>query len=375
MLIVVAMLALLIARATSVRWIYPRLAIGAFALGLLLDAHVPTYTGGGKRRIDSISRTGTNCKVVPFSRTLEKNALTLPYEPRKGTRPTLHWGQRKLLLSEIEFLTLHGGSNKTLVYVGAADGKHIPFLAELFPHIKLILYDARDFHPQTVQFAHDHPDRLEIRQQYFTDADVEEFADQQVLFVSDIRTMPEQIPGQPHRHPSEEDVIKDMRLQERWIRAMNPAAYMIKLRLPYEKKKITYLRGGIYFQVWAPVSSGETRLIGTLESGFDDQEYDVSWYENALYRFNTCTRMQKFEIPVMTKDIQAAEQMGLPHSYDLKAEQFILAEYLQSQEKQAPEKKVPEKKAIQEMLERIETLLGQSFVDKYRQKLRQEKMR
>src|SRR6185312_13213560 len=42
-----------------------------------------------------------------------------------------HWGQRKLLLSEILFLTRWGHLGKTVVYAGAAPGSHIPYLSTL----------------------------------------------------------------------------------------------------------------------------------------------------------------------------------------------------------------------------------------------------
>ena len=45
----------------------------------------------------------------------------------------LHWGQRKLLLSEIEFLTLYAAPGDLVLYAGAAPGGHIPYLARPLP--------------------------------------------------------------------------------------------------------------------------------------------------------------------------------------------------------------------------------------------------
>ena len=57
-----------------------------------------------------------------------------------------HWGQRKLLFSEIEFLTLYGHLAKTVVYAGAAPGTHINYLSkELFPEHKWVLVDPAPF--------------------------------------------------------------------------------------------------------------------------------------------------------------------------------------------------------------------------------------
>ena len=56
------------------------------------------------------------------------------------------WGQRKLLLMELEFLTNFSKDGDTVLYVGAGPGDHIPFLAgQLFPKLKFILYDAVPF--------------------------------------------------------------------------------------------------------------------------------------------------------------------------------------------------------------------------------------
>ena len=44
----------------------------------------------------------------------------------------IHLGQRKLLLTEVSFLTGHGNLSKNIVYIGAAPGHHIEFLSTLF---------------------------------------------------------------------------------------------------------------------------------------------------------------------------------------------------------------------------------------------------
>src|SRR5437588_8435378 len=65
----------------------------------------------------------------------------------------LHWGQRKLLNSEIDFLTNHTDSktNYICVYAGAADGQHMPYLSSLFKNISFHLYDPAKFHPSVLE--------------------------------------------------------------------------------------------------------------------------------------------------------------------------------------------------------------------------------
>ena len=52
-----------------------------------------------------------------------------------------HWGQRKLLLTEILFFTLHGKPNTTVIYAGAAPSDHMLFLSKMFPTYHFVLVD------------------------------------------------------------------------------------------------------------------------------------------------------------------------------------------------------------------------------------------
>jgi hypothetical protein len=81
-----------------------------------------------------------------FKRILSSDSLEEKYRRRKGEdKTTVHFGQRKLLVSEIEFLTivfqnLEADNKKVvLIYAGAASGQHIPTLAEAFPFIEYLL--------------------------------------------------------------------------------------------------------------------------------------------------------------------------------------------------------------------------------------------
>ena len=70
----------------------------------------------------------------------------------------LHWGQRKLLLSEIDFLNkvrnnTHKIMNYNIIYPGAAQGYKLIFQMELFPNIKLYLWDPARF--DTILFLSD----------------------------------------------------------------------------------------------------------------------------------------------------------------------------------------------------------------------------
>jgi hypothetical protein len=74
-------------------------------------------------------------------RLVRSEASKASYRRRNDEYRTLvHWGQRKLLLTEIEFLTRYGHLSDTVIYAGAAPGTHTAVLAALFPKHKFHLH-------------------------------------------------------------------------------------------------------------------------------------------------------------------------------------------------------------------------------------------
>lgn len=105
------------------------------------------------------SKRRSKGSIQMFKRTIDQlqphkpNLFLLPNSPRKTyysrtdreKEEVIHWGQRKLLMVEIWFLTKYGGLSKNIVYVGAAPGNHIYCLAVLFPEHNFYLYDPNEF--------------------------------------------------------------------------------------------------------------------------------------------------------------------------------------------------------------------------------------
>lgn len=134
----------------------------------------------------------------------------IPHEERT----VIHWGQRKLLMSEIEFLTeyynLFSENKYLLVYAGSAPGTHIPFLSYLFPNLYFLLYDPAPFNIESNE-------KITIRNEFFLDETVEELKlrNDNYLFISDIRT------ANPHIMEEEEIeycIQKDMNMQMNWVK-------------------------------------------------------------------------------------------------------------------------------------------------------------
>lgn len=264
-----------------------------------------------------------------------KTCPRTPYRRRQGEAKTVdHWGQRKLLLSEMEFFTNYSdfATPSLCVYAGAAPGLHTNYLSDLFPHLKFVLVDPAPFAAKPAE------GRVEIVQSYFTDETAKAYArdhlqqqQQRLLFVSDIRTLSESMMSD---HWIEQQCAEEMAWQMQWHKIMRPHASMLKFRLPYEPGQTTYLTGDLYLQVWSGRTSTETRLVVV---GDDDDDissatmssYDHEDYGNAMFHFQTVTRTSYFELAV--DDTTTAE--GIDHCFDCASELHILRKYLRARDR------------------------------------------
>ena len=111
-----------------------------------------------------------------------------PYRRRNDEeKKCIHWGQRKLLLTVIQFLTLFWDPtqvpNPVVVYAGAAPGNNIGVISQLFPEVEFHLYDPRPFKIKPIE------GKIYLYNQYFTNKDAEKWSDRSdIYFISDIRT-------------------------------------------------------------------------------------------------------------------------------------------------------------------------------------------
>ena len=171
---------------------------------------------------------------IPFTRILSPDYPRLPYRRRKGeVKSLLHWGQRKLLMSEIEFLTRYSDPTpdskpKRVVYAGAAPGTHVGYLAILFPWMRFELYDPARFTVRGI------PGRIECHRVVFDDERAGNLAPSgdDILFVSDIRSGDY---DRQTRQEADEAVLRDLRSQERWHKAIRPVKSLLKFRFPFSE--------------------------------------------------------------------------------------------------------------------------------------------
>jgi hypothetical protein len=301
-------------------------------------------------------------RPLKLFRTITDKSPRAPYKRRRSEfKTTNHWGQRKLLLSEIEFLTLFyksdiykANTNKSVyvVYAGAAPGIHIKYLAKLFPRVHFELYDPREF--SRILENHTH---IKMHRALFLEEDAESWSskthpDSHMLLVSDIRTAS---PYTMSMEESEEHIASDNALQKSWWEKMRPAMAMFKFRLPWDDASTLYPSGDIHLGVFVGPTSSETRLIINSPDA-PMKSYDNAKYEGQLFRFNSVERLRPYENILF--DVPSEQKDGLDNRYDSAAEIHIIQSYLEhfTRPRDIREEIIKVSKIISKVLSRTRTL-------------------
>jgi len=271
-----------------------------------------------------------------------------------------HWGQRKLLFSEIEFFSVISKyiklSDFLVVYVGSASGIHIPLLKQLFPEISFLLYD-----PLPYVFSKLEDTIIKTGEEgWFGDDKLKEVLEiakgKKIIFISDIRVTPE-----------EKTIREDMINQQRWAIKLDSEFMLLKFRLPYTvienigvsfeynideikdkviidknnipEENLLYLDGHVYIQIYPPKFSTETRLLAKKikycknKDKYSEKEqemylmkyHDYHKYECQMSHFNRFTRSEPF-IFRESNDVPN-HLLGYDNGYDSVSEYYILYKY------------------------------------------------
>ena len=261
---------------------------------------------------------------------LNPNDPEMEYRRRHDEeKVSIHWGQRKLLLTLIQFISLFWDTKITkpiIVYAGAAPGTNIGFVSELFPEAEFHLYDPAPFKIKQSSKVH-------IYQQYFMDEDAKKWANRNdVYFISDIRTADHT--KAKDLDENEAQIQKDMEMQMRWFQIINPVQGHLKFRLPYtggnRPPRVDYLYGYVFKQVFAPQTTTETRLVPV--KGEDGNWMFVSWsckkYQEQMFYHNVVIREKfKYKNP-FTHDQKPIDGMELTNDWDSRAEAQVWMDYL-----------------------------------------------
>lgn len=231
-------------------------------------------------------------------------------ENGKKYSTTEHWGQRKLLLTEMEFLTKYAGEDKYIVvYAGAAPGSHLNFLASLFPNLEFVLIDEKELLIQPAK-------NIRIRKEKFTNELARQYSgsSSNIIFICNIRTYRAQSDGQ-------NDVKEDMQNQLDWYGSLKPQFALLNFRLPRQSGKTSYLKGYQIIEPWTSKRPTECRLVVKKDARMID--YNHQDFEDNLLRFQNSIRVMYYK-----HSMDDVDNEGLDHCYDCRAEIFIIQEYL-----------------------------------------------
>ena len=235
----------------------------------------------------SCCKQKTRPKGETLERVLRKSFPVTGYSNTVRWEP-VHWGQLKLLLSEIEFLTPYWGElGYHVIYAGASPGIHMPILAEMFPDIEFTLID-----PQPSMIAVGEYRKINVMQDKMTEGLARSYAESsfqnKILFISDVRIGPED--DKETSDEMQRRIHEDMMNQQKWLQIMNPVLSILKFRLPWDPPggKTSYLDGIVYFPVFGKRLTHEARLVVNRGAGVID--YDNSLYEGWMAHFNQFRR-------------------------------------------------------------------------------------
>jgi len=286
---------------------------------------------------------------------------------RSADLKNTHWGQLKLFISELLFLTNYYDQSEVsdVIYIGAAPGDHIPILSKLFPSITFHLYDKSEFRPQVYG-----NDKIKIYNKYFDIMDIEEWKEKPCILISDIRTVTYDSKKTKVSDMKKNEVIvwNDMNLQRKWVEEIKPIYSLLKFRLPYAEKfelekgrTRKYLDGIVYIQPFCKPSSSESRLC-VLGKQITERDWDILEYEQKLFFHNSERRCKhSFENPIHKDEMYVYPELGLFNDYDSIHFTHTVADYMKKIGRK------PNHQNVKKLLKYIiENITGENMLLKFR---------
>ncbi len=231
-------------------------------------------------------------------REYNENLPKKKYYSKAGQNYNLKWGQRKLLITEIDFLNRYykdyrQNEKKYLLYVGASPGIHINYLKIMFPDLHYILYDK-------VESKVEKSNNVVFHKKYFDDEEAKKYVNMNLFFICDIRSLNvgthlTKMRKNNNILKKEEEIVDnlifdDMDAQYRWCKIMKPIQSHLKFRLLYNNPTTKYFDGKLFFQPWTGNISAELRLVPDLNS---TKNWDNKLMEEIVFYYNTEIRKKK----------------------------------------------------------------------------------
>lgn len=223
---------------------------------------------------------------------------------------TENWGQRKLLLTEIEFLTEYARNGKYLViYIGDSQGLYINYLSDLFPDVDFVLIGMKKIDCKKTS-------RIQIRSGALIDKWINMYSKsrENLLLICDVHTF-------GPLKDMEEYIQQDLENQIHWHSKLKPIASLLTFRFSRNKAMTKFLQGDIISSPWTSRQASHCRFIVLRDAQLTN--YDNKRLLSALSYFQNVTRTKYYE-----HDIDDLNSEGLDHCYDCCTEIYILHQYL-----------------------------------------------
>lgn len=290
-------------------------------------------------------------ELIPIFRILPKKYKKLLNYKSNLSYINCHDGQKKILFSIIEFLSLvekkYNLSNILLVYIGEKnDYFYSPIIFDLFPTLTYFLCGENLYVYNHIFLLNSEKvfiQNKEFNKKNFLDIKKFNKKNKDIIFISNIRS-----------NHTEDGIFQDMIIQQYYCIKLNSLAYMLKFRLEnnssnvnYEKYNynlpkniiiknsikngIFYLTGNIYLQLYKPISAPESRLIYIKKNkteNFKLIKYNIEDYIQKLIYFNEIGRHQKY-IYLKSQELKYY-LIGYNDSYECVSEYYIIHNYLKS---------------------------------------------
>jgi hypothetical protein len=282
-----------------------------------------------------------------------------------STHKNVHMGQRKLLLSEVQFLTTvynldvsearRGGKlpRFLVVYAGACPCLHLDELLAMYEHVDFLLVDpAFNALQNRGCFTRWDKHRVSVCVELFNDDTVRDINSwcvgkdehnwvhralnslwfcrgdlngTNLLFISDIRL------------DARDDFVinQDMQSQARWLQNLGASHSLLKFRLPYcdpevQSETYKYLDGDVYLPVFGPRSTTECRLhVNRYKLDYKTKNYDPEKHERVMAGFNSYDRGKEYQcdIPRISNIVCNIPGGETFTSFDHAAEAIIMYQY------------------------------------------------
>jgi hypothetical protein len=249
--------------------------------------------------------------LMPFTKMLRCLDFVRPIEYSPAVHRmsnALHFGQLKLLLSEIEFLTRYGHLARKVVYVGASPGLHIGVLLKMFPDHKFYLYDP----VKVYRGLANQRDRVVINTRPYDARDMKFWSKLHHLLISDMRSFND---GMSFRE-KEECVDYDNAFQLQIHLIARPLMASYKFRTSHLHSVTRIPDGEFTLPVWSRRGSAESRLFAGRDDGVITLENMP--YEHRMFHFQT--RIRRYAYQHNEESVQC-------NCYDCVASLHILDEY------------------------------------------------